>query len=87
MHPTEPLSPALVHMSDGTFSHVLSLIIECMKLRTCYHFVDVTKPLMGALQEKQGVIPLPASCPSQSIVDVSENMRAKIYSIFCKIGE
>lgn len=49
--------------------------------------VDVFKPLMGALQEKQGVIPLPASCPSQSIVDVSENMRAKIYSIFCKIGK
>lgn len=47
---------------------------------------DVAKPLMGALQEKQGVIPLPATCPSQSIVDVSENMRAKIYSIFCKIG-
>ena len=42
---------------------------------------------MGELQEKQGVISLPASCPSQSIVDVSENMRAKIYSIFCKIGE
>ena len=48
---------------------------------------DVTSPLMGALQEKQGVISLPASCPSQSIVDVSENMRAKIYSIFCKIGK
>ena len=29
---------------------------------------------------------LPANCPSQAIVDVSENMRAKIYSLFCKIG-
>lgn len=48
---------------------------------------DVHKPLMGTLQEKQGIIPLPASNPSQSIVDVSENMRAKIYSIFCKIGK
>ena len=47
---------------------------------------DVTKPLMGALQEYQGVVPLPASNPSQSIVDVSENMRAKLYSLFCKIG-
>ncbi|KAK3587960.1 hypothetical protein CHS0354_014478 [Potamilus streckersoni] len=47
---------------------------------------DVRKPLMGILQEEQGVIPLPASCPSQAIVDVSENMRAKIYSLFCKIG-
>ncbi len=48
--------------------------------------LDCKKPLMGTLQEQQGVIPLPASCPSQAIVDVSENMRAKIYALFCKIG-
>ncbi|XP_052820058.1 cilia- and flagella-associated protein 69-like [Mya arenaria] len=47
---------------------------------------DVHKPLMGSLQDIKGVIPLPASCLSQAIVDVSENMRAKIYSTFCKIG-
>ena len=47
---------------------------------------DADKPLMGALQESQGVIPLPASMPSQAIVDVSENMRAKIYAMFGKIG-
>ncbi|XP_077978018.1 cilia- and flagella-associated protein 69-like [Glandiceps talaboti] len=48
--------------------------------------IDHSKPLMGVLQEAQGVIPLPAHCPSQAIVDVSENMRAKIYAVFCKIG-
>nr|XP_006825782.1 PREDICTED: uncharacterized protein C7orf63-like [Saccoglossus kowalevskii] len=48
--------------------------------------VDTSQPLMGLLQEKQGVISLPAHCPSQAIVDVSENMRAKIYALFCKIG-
>lgn len=48
---------------------------------------DITKPLMGTLQEYQGVVALPASNPSQSIVDVSENMRAKLYSLFCKIGK
>ena len=32
------------------------------------------------------MIPLPADRPSQAIVDVSENMRAKIYSMFCKLG-
>ena len=47
---------------------------------------DVKRPLMGKLQEGQGVIPLPANCMSQAIVDVSENMRAKIYSLYCKIG-
>jgi len=47
---------------------------------------DVKRPLIGELQEQQGIVPLPANCPSQAIVDVSENMRAKIYAIFCKIG-
>ncbi|XP_058948319.1 cilia- and flagella-associated protein 69 [Pocillopora verrucosa] len=47
---------------------------------------DLKKPLMGTVQERQGVIPLPADRPSQAIVDVSENMRAKIYSMFCKLG-
>jgi len=42
---------------------------------------------MGELQAKQGVVPLPANCPSQAIVDVSENMRAKIYALFSKIGK
>ena len=42
---------------------------------------------MGTVQERQGVIPLPADRPSQAIVDVSENMRAKIYSMFCKLGK
>ena len=58
-----------------------------MNPENVFLLADVQKPLMGSLQEKQGVISLPASCPSQSIVDVSENMRAKIYSIFCKIGK
>ena len=47
---------------------------------------DVKKPLMGELQETQGILSLPANAPSQAIVDVSENMRAKIYALFCKIG-
>lgn len=47
---------------------------------------DASRPLMGALQGSQEVIALPATCPSQAIVDVSENMRAKLYALFCKIG-
>lgn len=47
---------------------------------------NALKPLMGTFQALQGDIPLPASCPSQAIVDVSENMRAKLYAIFGKIG-
>jgi len=47
---------------------------------------DACRPLMGELQGSQGTIILPATCPSQAIVDVSENMRAKLYALFCKIG-
>ncbi|XP_041367843.1 cilia- and flagella-associated protein 69-like [Gigantopelta aegis] len=48
--------------------------------------IDARHPLMGRMQEELGVISLPAKYKSQAIVDVLENMRAKIYSIFCKIG-
>lgn len=41
---------------------------------------------MGELQQTQVIEPLPASSPSQSIVDVVENMRSKIYALFSKIG-
>ncbi|XP_014677258.1 PREDICTED: cilia- and flagella-associated protein 69-like [Priapulus caudatus] len=47
---------------------------------------DVFKPLMGKDQEQQEVVLLPASCPSAAVVDVSENVRAKIYSLFTIVG-
>ncbi|XP_074659217.1 cilia- and flagella-associated protein 69-like isoform X1 [Tubulanus polymorphus] len=47
---------------------------------------DFSNPLVGALQAEMGIIPLPSTCPSHSIVDVSENLRAKIYSLFTKLG-
>ncbi|KAH9499307.1 Cilia- and flagella-associated protein 69 [Bulinus truncatus] len=47
---------------------------------------DLQRPLMGKIQADLGVVPLPASCISQAIADVSENIRAKIYALFCKIG-
>ncbi|KAL8615408.1 hypothetical protein ACOMHN_036228 [Nucella lapillus] len=47
---------------------------------------EIGKPLMGRIQEERGTVSLPANWPSQAIVDVSENMRAKIYSLFCKVG-
>lgn len=57
-----------------------------MKTNIFACIADLQRPLMGTVQERQGVIPLPADRPSQAIVDVSENMRAKIYSMFCKLG-
>nr|XP_060638275.1 cilia- and flagella-associated protein 69 isoform X3 [Anolis sagrei ordinatus] len=48
--------------------------------------VDTKKPLMSQFQKTQEVIPMPANCPTIAIMDVAENMRAKIYCIICKLG-
>ena len=41
---------------------------------------------MGELQGSQPLESMSASSPSQAIVDVVENMRAKVHALFCKIG-
>lgn len=41
---------------------------------------------MGQLQGEQPLEAMSASSPSQAIVDVVENMRAKIHALFCKVG-
>ncbi|XP_008110703.1 cilia- and flagella-associated protein 69 isoform X2 [Anolis carolinensis] len=48
--------------------------------------VDTKQPLIGQFQKTQEVIPMPANCPTIAIMDVAENMRAKIYCIICKLG-
>jgi hypothetical protein len=47
---------------------------------------DPENPLSPHSDRPRSVVSLPASCPSAAIVDVSENIRAKLYSIFSKIG-
>ncbi|NXQ20152.1 CFA69 protein, partial [Peucedramus taeniatus] len=48
--------------------------------------VDTKRPIATSFQKQQKVIPLPASCPSFSVMEISESTRAKIYSLFCKLG-
>ncbi|NXM10572.1 CFA69 protein, partial [Ploceus nigricollis] len=48
--------------------------------------VDIKRPIATSFQKQQKVIPLPASCPSFAIMEISESIRAKIYSLFCKLG-
>ena len=48
---------------------------------------DPDYPLMGQIQMESGFCPQLACCASQAIVDVAENMRGKIYCLFCKLGE
>ena len=45
-----------------------------------------TLPLVGAEQSRQGMSPLPTNQPSPAILDVTENMRAKIYALCTKLG-
>ncbi|NXF87402.1 CFA69 protein, partial [Eubucco bourcierii] len=48
--------------------------------------VDMKQPMAGSFQRQQEVVPLPATCPSFAIMEVSENARAKLYCLFCKLG-
>ncbi|NWX66870.1 CFA69 protein, partial [Promerops cafer] len=48
--------------------------------------VDTKRPIATNFQKQQKVIPLPASCPSFAIMEISESIRAKVYSLFCKLG-
>ncbi|XP_036038018.1 cilia- and flagella-associated protein 69 isoform X2 [Onychomys torridus] len=47
--------------------------------------VDTKKPLFTSFQEEQKITPLPANCPSVAVMDVAENIRAKIYAVLGKL--
>uniref|UniRef100_A0A6Q2XL57 Cilia- and flagella-associated protein 69 ARM repeats domain-containing protein n=1 Tax=Esox lucius TaxID=8010 RepID=A0A6Q2XL57_ESOLU len=48
---------------------------------------DPKKPILCYYQEDDdALVSLSADRPSASIMDVSENLRSKIYSVFCKLG-
>ncbi|NXV44556.1 CFA69 protein, partial [Uria aalge] len=48
--------------------------------------VDMKRPIASSFQKQQEVIPIPANCPSFAIMEISENIRAKLYSLLCKLG-
>ncbi|NXM69462.1 CFA69 protein, partial [Serilophus lunatus] len=52
----------------------------------CGRIVDMKRPIASSFQRQQKVVPLPANCPSFAIMEISENIRAKLYSLFCKLG-
>ncbi|XP_071889758.1 cilia- and flagella-associated protein 69 isoform X3 [Anas platyrhynchos] len=47
---------------------------------------DVKRPIVGSFQKQQEVIPMPANSPTFAIVEISENIRAKLYLLLCKLG-
>lgn len=54
---------------------------------TCLYYTGSLQPLMGSQQNASGVPPIPTNCPSAAITDVTENLRAKIYALCCKMGK
>ncbi|NWW47815.1 CFA69 protein, partial [Pedionomus torquatus] len=48
--------------------------------------VDMKRPIASHFQEQQEDIPIPANYPSFAIMEISENIRAKIYLLLCKLG-
>lgn len=48
--------------------------------------IDHQKPLVTKEQEEEPLQALPSNAPSKAIVEITENMRAKIYGLFCKLG-
>lgn len=50
-------------------------------------WLDTKKPLFTSFQEEQKIIPLPANCPTVAVMDVAENIRAKIYAVLGKLGK
>ncbi|XP_060052244.1 cilia- and flagella-associated protein 69 isoform X3 [Erinaceus europaeus] len=47
--------------------------------------IDTKKPLFTSFQEEHAIIPLPANCPTMAVMDVAENIRAKIYAVLGKL--
>ncbi|NXH29702.1 CFA69 protein, partial [Myiagra hebetior] len=48
--------------------------------------VDMKRPIATSFQRQQKVIPVPANCSTFAIKEIPESIRAKIYSLFCKLG-
>ncbi|XP_066525431.1 cilia- and flagella-associated protein 69-like isoform X2 [Hoplias malabaricus] len=47
---------------------------------------DTKKPILSRYQEEEPLVSVPANTPSAAVLDVSENLRSNIYSLFCRIG-
>ncbi|XP_070280313.1 cilia- and flagella-associated protein 69 isoform X2 [Myotis yumanensis] len=47
--------------------------------------IDTRKPLFTSFQVEQKIMPMPANCPTFAVMDVAENIRAKIYAVLGKL--
>ncbi|XP_069572821.1 cilia- and flagella-associated protein 69-like isoform X2 [Brachyistius frenatus] len=47
---------------------------------------DAQRPVLSHHQQDDFQLSFPANTPSAAVLEISENLRSKIYSIFCKLG-
>ncbi|KAM9340187.1 cilia- and flagella-associated protein 69 [Symphorus nematophorus] len=47
---------------------------------------DPQRPILSLHQQEAAQLSFPANEPSAAVLELSENLRSKIYSIFCKLG-
>ncbi|KAI4817886.1 hypothetical protein KUCAC02_011259 [Chaenocephalus aceratus] len=47
---------------------------------------DPQRPILGVYQQEDPQLSFPANVPSAAVLELSENLRSKVYSIFCKLG-
>ncbi|XP_049624859.1 LOW QUALITY PROTEIN: cilia- and flagella-associated protein 69 [Suncus etruscus] len=47
--------------------------------------IDCRNLMFTSFQEEQKLMPLPANCPTLAVMDVAENIRAKIYAVLGKL--
>ncbi|XP_044028745.1 cilia- and flagella-associated protein 69-like isoform X2 [Siniperca chuatsi] len=47
---------------------------------------DPQRPILSLYQQGDTQLSFPANVPSAAVLELSENLRSKIYSIFCKLG-
>jgi len=72
--------------------HLFCELWRCEEAKMCVEraangiICNAEKPLIGQQQFSRGVASLPATQPSEAIVDVADNNRAKIFALFSRIG-
>ncbi|XP_037650921.1 cilia- and flagella-associated protein 69-like isoform X1 [Sebastes umbrosus] len=61
---------------------------EELKVSRNHHggITDAQRPILNHHQQQDAQLSFPANTPSAAVLELSENLRSKIYSIFCKLG-
>ncbi|CAO2617526.1 Cilia- and flagella-associated protein 69 [Lemmus lemmus] len=79
MRYTLRLLRAMVYLEDETVN------TDLCERGVIHQLIDTKKPLFTSFQEEQKIMPLPANCPSIAVMEVAENIRAKIYAVLGKL--